>query len=627
MMADERRFRDAPRLRSRRPLTQRDVTANDAIRRGARPRSAEVNTVEPMSAGMLGRARRAVALAVGAALLAGAAIAGVPPAGVQVASADVDTTPPTGSWSIASVDSTAKTVALTLAYSDPESALDRVRVGCDAEPSREFAYASPLAVPLAGPDGVGCGAGYGIKYLRVAVINDAGLVSTTTHESFWLLPAISLETPRPAVTGQLFTFRPVFPADLALSPQTVCTWELRWGSTASLRDFTKADESYGGLVFNGPKSKGYCGDWTFTLPWVPVRQFALTLDIFDDAANAAYKVEVGGEGQPFLAAAVGTTDRHIRSSNLPIAYILPDRYAIIVGEPVTYRLYTRGGASIGTRSPWTAFLTGTARGFTQFGGSSFTIVPSAPGNWTVSWNRSGGSYILGAYYDPPARYRDRTAPVTSDPRQRIATATQPLDPFVRVSVSWSGSDRGWGIARYQLQRSMNGGTWRSVVLASARATSIVQSLPVNTKWQYRVRAVDKARNAGAWRYGPGFSSGRLGEASSALTFRGTWATLDDATAIGGRYRAAATAGSSATLTLRGRDLAWVAPRGPGFGKAEVWVDGRRAAVVDLWAATAVARQVVYRAHWTTKSTHTVRIRVLGTAGRPTVGLDGFIVLR
>jgi len=34
-----------------------------------------------------------------------------------------------------------------------------------------------------------------------------------------------------------------------------------------------------------------------------------------------------------------------------------------------------------------------------------------------------------------------------------------------------------------------------------------------------------------------------------------------------------------------------------------------------------------RAHWPTRGDHRIRIRVLGTAGRPTVPLDAFVVLR
>lgn len=458
------------------------------------------------------------------------------------------------------------------------------------------------------------------------VDSSAGTSGSLTFQPFLLAPAIVVETPRPAITGELFTFRLAYPADVTLGPKAVCQWELRWGSTASLRDFDP-DETYGGLVFSGPASKGYCTEWTFTLPWVPVRQYALDVSIADDERGFHANVTIGGDGTPFLTATVGSTDRHIRSSNLPIVYMLPDRYTIVVGEPVTYRIYPRGGATLTDQSPWTAYLAGTARGFTKRGGSSFTFVPFAAGDWLVGWNRYPTTYPLGAYYDPPARLADRSAPVTTRPVQRIASATVPFDPSVPVDISWSGSDRGWGIAKYQLQRRRDGGAWTTVALPTPRTTAIRQALAAGATWEYRVRAVDRAGNVGAWQTGPAFRPRRVGDTSSVIVYRGAWSVTDDATALGGRYRAAATAGASATFAFTGRDVAWIAPRGPGMGRAEVWVDGALRRVVDLEAAAPAPRSVVFRAHWGARGDHLVRIRVLGTPGRPSVGVDGFVVLR
>ena len=556
-------------------------------------------------------------------LAAGLALAAL--IGTTGPTAAVDATPPTGGWTIQAVDAVARTVTLKLSFVDPESGMDRVSIWCDAG-LLDVPYATSMTLPLYGPGGLGCSPGYGYKSLGVQPWNGAGVLVSMTYDTFELRPNITIETPRAPVTGELFTFRPTYPPDLVLSASTRCTWELRWGSTSSLRAF-EPDATYGGLVFEGTKSKSFCGDWTFTLPWVPVRQYAVTLSIADDERNAYYEATIGGEGQPFVTAEVGSTDRHIRSSNLPIAYLLPERYAIIVGEPVTYRLYTRGGATIGTDSPWTAFLAGTNRGFSRRGGSSFTFVPSAPGDWVVSWNRYPSKHILGAYYDPTARRRDLTAPTTTAPAQRIAASTQPLEPAVLVRVRWSGSDRGWGIARYQLQRRRDGGPWRTVTLPTSRATAISQRLATGSTWAYRLRAVDRAGNTGSWRAGPTFRPRRVAETAAAVVYRGDWTEVEDAAASGGRYRTAAVAGASATLAFTGRDVAWIAPRGPGFGKAEVWVDGVRRAVVDLAAAAPTARATVFRAHWSTRGEHRVRVRVLGTTGRPTVPLDGFAVLR
>jgi hypothetical protein len=74
-------------------------------------------------------------------------------------------------------------------------------------------------------------------------------------------------------------------------------------------------------------------------------------------------------------------------------------------------------------------------------------------------------------------------------------------------------------------------------------------------------------------------------------------------------------------------VAWVAPRGPDQGYAQVLVDGRLAATVNLRAESAGAPGVVWRTAWPTSGWHTIRIRVLGTVGRPAVAVDALTVLR
>ncbi|MFC7478920.1 hypothetical protein ACFQX7_01005 [Luedemannella flava] len=57
----------------------------------------------------------------------------------------------------------------------------------------------------------------------------------------------------------------------------------------------------------------------------------------------------------------------------------------------------------------------------------------------------------------------------------------------------------------------------------------------------------------------------------------------------------------------------------------VYLDGRRVATVDT-RGRAASRQVIW-ATSTAYGTHTVKIVAKGTAGRPTVALDGFITVR
>ena len=45
------------------------------------------------------------------------------------------------------------------------------------------------------------------------------------------------------------------------------------------------------------------------------------------------------------------------------------------------------------------------------------------------------------------------------------------------------------------------------------------------------------------------------------------------------------------------------------------------------SSASVARKVVFARNWTSSGTHTIELRVAGTSGRPSVSLDGFVVLR
>jgi TRAP-type uncharacterized transport system substrate-binding protein len=93
-------------------------------------------------------------------------------------------------------------------------------------------------------------------------------------------------------------------------------------------------------------------------------------------------------------------------------------------------------------------------------------------------------------------------------------------------------------------------------------------------------------------------------------------------------KSATAAGSTASLSFTGTNVAWVAPKGPAMGRAEAYLDGRKVATVDLYSSTALPRRVIYSATGLNPSvTHTLQIRVLGTSGRPRVDVDAFVVLR
>ena len=88
-----------------------------------------------------------------------------------------------------------------------------------------------------------------------------------------------------------------------------------------------------------------------------------------------------------------------------------------------------------------------------------------------------------------------------------------------------------------------------------------------------------------------------------------------------------TKGATVRRTITGRGLALVMPRSPVRGKVTVTIDGVLAATVDTYNKATQARRVAWWKTWSTSASHTVVVRVSGTSGRPTVSLDGLIVLK
>lgn len=531
-----------------------------------------------------------------------------------------DTTPPSGTASFHDVHVADETLEFRLAFSDPESGLVSIVLSCDDGPTATYPYSTQLIFKGMDPTAGGCTT-FGPHAFTVGVVNGAGL-TTAVPVSASTEPTVRFEYPLPPRTGERFTIRPVYSGGFTPPSDAHCRWEFRWGSTTALRD-NEFDETFGGMLFEGPASKGFCGEWTFTLPWVPVPQFEVN---FNGPASSIRSGE--WPDRELIHATVAGTDRRIRESNLPIAQVLPSTYTPIVGQPVTYTRYLIGGADGCCQPRWFARLgSGEApivwEKWTT--SSTFTITPPKPGPLFVGWDREKPNDLLTAYYDPPVRYADTSPPNTTAPIQKFAFGG--TGQTVPVWITWSGTDKGWGIKAYRLQRSVNGGAWTNVTLPTARTTSIKAQLAYGTTYRYRVRATDKASNIGSWDYGPAFRPRRFADTSAAVRYSSGWEAVTDPTAFGGVIHESRTGDRSARFTFTGRDIAWIAERGPTFGKARVYVDGVYITTVDTRLDQVLPRRLVFRRHWSSVGTHTIRIVVSGTAGRPTISLDGFAILR
>ncbi len=251
---------------------------------------------------------------------------------------------------------------------------------------------------------------------------------------------------------------------------------------------------------------------------------------------------------------------------------------------------------------------------------------------------TGGYTVTGDMVDANAAIRraDTVKPVVTTLAQNFVVGTQvntsSSPATVSVRLNWLATDTGSSISRYELQQSSDGGsTYSAVSLPTATSTTKVLSLKADstTGYRFRVRARDQVGNWSGWRYTPAFKVYPYQESSGSVTYpSGSWTRQSLSGAYGGYVRYATGSGARSVFTFTGRNVAWVAPKSSGRGKAEVWLDGAKVATVDLYSSTALARRIVFtRGSLSPSVTHTLEVRVLGTSGRPRVDVDAFVTQR
>lgn len=203
-------------------------------------------------------------------------------------------------------------------------------------------------------------------------------------------------------------------------------------------------------------------------------------------------------------------------------------------------------------------------------------------------------------------------------------------------VRWAGWDSQSGVASYDVQW-LDGYTWKPILTATtARAATFGASgVPTTTQagksYTVRVRATDRNLNVGAWSK-PGRTTIPVDDQS--LTYAGDWGSIQGSTYphFMRTLHYTPTRGATATHKFYGRRAAWIGTMGPDKGRAEVWLDGKLAATVDLYSPTFLSRKVVYSKYFgPTIAWHSVEIRVLGRKHESSTGMrvdvDGVAVAR
>ncbi len=298
-----------------------------------------------------------------------------------------------------------------------------------------------------------------------------------------------------------------------------------------------------------------------------------------------------------------------------------------------------GTASVGIirtnfGSPVALDVAGLPAGATATFGESPTTLASVAMTVQNSTSTPTGTYPLTITADGGGLQRttlvtlvvqDGIAPVLTAPVTSIMAGRSLGPSSVALRVGWTFSDPS-GILNGHLQRSVNSGAWTNVPLATIRSLAASETLPFNASARQRSVGTDRAGNVSAWFTGPRVTAGVSQQTSTAIRYTGSWRSQTWASASGGSFRSATTAGASATYTFTGSSVGWVTSTGPTRGTARIYVDGVYAGPISLYSSTTRARWVVFARSWATNGIHSIRVVVVGTPGHPRVDVDGFVRL-
>jgi hypothetical protein len=117
----------------------------------------------------------------------------------------------------------------------------------------------------------------------------------------------------------------------------------------------------------------------------------------------------------------------------------------------------------------------------------------------------------------------------------------------------------------------------------------------------------------------------IGETNVGIAYAGRWENARHVGYADQHVLYSQTAGSRVTYPFYAKSVAWIGPVGPTRGKAQVSIDGKVVATVDLRRSSFKPRVVIFDQSFKRVGNHTLTIKVIGN-GRP-VAVDEFVITR
>ena len=270
-------------------------------------------------------------------------------------------------------------------------------------------------------------------------------------------------------------------------------------------------------------------------------------------------------------------------------------------------------------------------------GAAWASVPTAAAatkrdTGVMAYLPSAGRVVLfGGFAPPTANLADTwalsLATVTSAPLLSTMTSSTKS-----LTVSWGapGSPLSYTLQYAQRTKNSSGtwitGAWQAWKTVGPTIHSSSFTGTPGTTYLFRARA----------NYPDGSTSGFSAAATTIVPYDDRAAAITHSTgwahhSVSGRFLGTVTdtslAGKTMTLKTAAHAFYLIGDKCAGCGKFRVYIDGALVKTVDAHAASTRSRQVLYTKTFTGTKTHTIKIKTLGTAGRPKVRIDAIGVQR
>jgi alpha-tubulin suppressor-like RCC1 family protein len=405
-------------------------------------------------------------------------------------------------------------------------------------------------------------------------------------------------------------------------------------------DHACALSSAGGVKCWGGNAGGGLGDGTTTDSSTPVQVSGLTSGVSAIAAGSYYTCAVasagalkcwGNDTQGELGDGMTTNS----STPVQVSGLTSGVSAVSAGSDNTCAVTSAGalkcwgingqgelGDGMTTNSSTPVQVSGLTSGVSTVAvGSDHACALSSAGGVKCWGGNASGGLGDGTVVDSSVPV-DVFGPTISDINNSVGTTITSAGR-VPVTTTWIGADPSATITSYQAQEQIAKGAWRTVALTSATATSLTLKLIPAKRYNVRIRATDSLGNKSVW--SPGVPL-HLDGSQDASSYAGTWVTQALDGAWGGTVSSSTELNASASFGFRGRYVAWVGTKGPGYGSAAVYVDGVYWTTINCHGGSSVKRRVLFRyaTALPTNYGHTIQIVNLATAGHPRIDIDGFV---